>query len=848
MIGSSLRALGLVARRDITRYRLRSALVVALIALPVAAMVAGISIYRTTQPTQERDDVARMGRADLIAIGTTREALQPYLPSGSIVERMDSTDGRIVIKGAKPTVVLRAMNIEGLAAGMLTLREGRVPKGANEVAISEPVAELAAVGIGGQLTLNDGPTATVVGLVENPMSLDERDVLVDPEAMQIGPGDSASWLIGIPAGSDPDAVVAAATDLMTCEQKVLIQSRSSSRIAVMGGDSGSGTILILGSLALVESALITSAAFAVSIRRRQREVGLLAATGATPRQLAGTVLTEAAFLGLIACLAGAIVGLASVFALTPWLDDLTQRRNPPLVVDLAGIIGPIGVGLLAALIAGVVPARTVARVPVLLALSGRRPAQASARRTLWFGLGAVGLAAAMTVMGATMDSGGSDTLQLLLLIGGAVLSTLGFGACGPWLLERLERLAGRLPLAGRIAFRDTARARSRSSPIVTAILAGCAAAIALGAWQTSRDAENLRGWVPTLYPDQLVLSGGEPSAAGERLVQEGAAVAGVRIPQLVPDHGRMIFFQLPDARDADGKLVNLVDGCSNCTPGAFEPAQASNIAPATPEILAMAHAESAAQDLREGRAVVLTNPRVATATTMQIKVFDDPTQQGPTEQGPSRILTLPVRVIQVAVPGAILPGAFLPDAMIHQLGLIPFEDGGDYGTAPYVVRYDHPVTEADLQHAEQVASQFPDTFAESMSAPERPGVEFRIVITVLVLLFAVSVTGIAIALGEAESRPEQRSLLAIGADPRLRRRIAGARAAVLALLAGILAVPAGLLPIWGIFVSRGSPLAVPTIEIAGAVLVLPVLAILSAWLLSRPIPEWNAFRNVRPGE
>ncbi len=130
----------------------------------------------------------------------------------------------------------------------------------------------------------------------------------------------------------------------------------------------------------------------------------------------------------------------------------------------------------------------------------------------------------------------------------------------------------------------------------------------------------------------------------------------------------------------------------------------------------------------------------------------------------------------------------------------------------------------------------------------RPGEGFRILIIGLVLVFALSVTGVAIALGEAESRPEQRSLLAIGADPRLRRRIAAARAAVLALPAGLLAVPAGLLPIWGIFASRGSPLTVPTIEIAGAVLVLPILAVLSSFVLSRPIPDWNAFRNVRLGE
>jgi hypothetical protein len=56
------------------------------------------------------------------------------------------------------------------------------------------------------------------------------------------------------------------------------------------------------------------------------------------------------------------------------------------------------------------------------------------------------------------------------------------------------------------------------------------------------------------------------------------------------------------------------------------------------------------------------------------------------------------------------------------------------------------------------------------------------------------------------------------------------------------------MPIWGIFVSRGSPLAVPTLEILGAVAVLPVLAIGAAWLLSRPIPDWNAFRSGGAGE
>lgn len=842
MTGSSIRAVARVARRDITRHRGRSALVTLLVLLPVAAMVAGISIFRTLQPTPEREAIARMGQADLQALGITRATLDAYLPNGSVVEPVTSTDGRVVLPGARPIVSLRALDVDGLAAGMLTLIEGRAPSGVTEIAITPAVAELATVGIGGQLELQDAPAAaTVVGIVENPMYLADRLVLFDPNAVEFVPEDAATWLIGLPEGSDPQAIVDAATDPATGAQEFYLQSRTSSRIGMMGGDTQSATILILGSLALVEASLIASAAFAVSIRRRQRELGLLAATGATPRQLAGTVVAEAAILGLIACLAGVIVGLLGAFALYQWLDELTQRRNGPLIVDFGGAAGPFAIGFLAAMLAAIVPARTVARVPVLLALSGRRPPEAKSRRTLGIGLAAVGLAGTMTVAGASMRNAGSD-ISVLLLIGGAVLSTLGFGACGPWLLEHLERVAVRLPLAGRIAFRDTARARSRSSPIVTAILAGCAALIAVGAWTTSRDAENLSEWVPSLYPEQILVAGTGAVATGEELLGQEGIAGGAPLIYLVPEDSKTyVAYELPDARDADGKPINLAERCieqGNCEAGAVIPFYAGPPGAAIPELMALAHAESATEDLAAGRAVVLTNQPI-TATTLRITIDEDPgTPEG------AQTFEVPVRVVVVSVPGGTLPDLFLPAATIGELPVVPTSDVPDYGETSYVVQFDHPVTETDLDRVQQIAARYPDTMAAILSAPDRPGEGFRFVLIALVLLFAVSVTGVAIALGEAESRSEQRSLLALGADPRLRRRIVAARAAVIALLAGVLAVPAGLLPIWGIFASRGSPLAVPALEIAGAVLALPILAVVSSWLLSRPIPDWAAFRSL----
>jgi putative ABC transport system permease protein len=292
-------------------------------------------------------------------------------------------------------------------------------------------------------------------------------------------------------------------------------------------------------------------------------------------------------------------------------------------------------------------------------------------------------------------------------------------------------------------------------------------------------------------------------------------------------------------------VINLAEDCvaqGHCEPGTVIPYQVGPVAAATPELLALARAESAADDLAEGRAVVLSHEPM-TASTMTVSVATDP-ESNETVQ----TLTLPVRILDVDVPGGTLPQAFLPDATIRELGLVPSSDEPEYGATSYIVQFDRPVTDVELDRVRQAAATFPDTMAVSLSAPERPGAEFRMVLIALVLLFALSVTGIAIALGEAESRPEQRSLLALGADPRLRRRIAAARAAVLALLAGVLAVPAGLLPIWGIFASRGSPLAVPALEIVGAVLALPILAVASSWLLSRPLPDWSAFRGVGAGQ
>ncbi len=835
---SAARATTRIARRNIGRHRGRSALIALLVLLPVAAMVAAISILRTTTPTKEQLDASIMGRADLLAQAVSQEDVRKYLPAGSVMERIVNGAGRLVLEGTRPGVSLKAMQLDGLADGILALTDGRAPKGPTEAAISPPAADLAKVGLGGTITLDGHPPMTVVGFVENPMFLGERVVLVDPTAVAVK-ADYEEWLIDVPNGVDPDDIVAATYRPGTQVQEIGLLSRNIGLFQLSDSDGTSPIVIVFGGLALLEASLIASAAFAVSIRRRQRELGLLAAVGATTRQLAGTVVAEAALLGAAACAGGVVAGLAIAVAIEPWLADLTGHRNQPLVIDAIGIIGPVAIGFVAALVAAVAPARTVAGVPVLRALSGRRPPERSARRTLVVGLVCIVVAIGLTIAAVSMRDGYSSG-PVLLMLGGAVVGTLGFGACSPWLLERLKILAARLPLAGRIAFRDTARARSRSSPIVTAILSSLAALIAVGGYGASIAASELVHWKPSLYPDQIVIYGSDTGAAGRDMLVEDGVVAGVAVPYLHPDEAQEgdIYFELSDARHPDGQPVNE---CANCGDG-IEPPRLNDVAAGTPELLAMAHAEEAAADLGAGHLVVFrTDPITATAAVVKHNDFSTGAQVT------TILMTLPVRVVHLRVGSGILPDALVPDVAIAKLGLAPVDNG--FGQ-PFIVRYDHPVTDADLARARQIAARYPDTTAELGTVPpSAQGEGIRMLLVVLVLLFAVSVTGIAIALGEAESRPEQRSLLALGADPGLRRRIAASRAAVLALLAGLLAVPAGLLPVWGLFAGNGDAvLAIPMLEIASVVIILPIVAIASVFLLTRPIPDWSAFRSVRPGE
>jgi putative ABC transport system permease protein len=363
---------------------------------------------------------------------------------------------------------------------------------------------------------------------------------------------------------------------------------------------------------------------------------------------------------------------------------------------------------------------------------------------------------------------------------------------------------------------------------VTAILAAFAGTVAVSAYFASSDAEAAANWRPWLRADQLIVQGEAAATAGAQAAEALGAMAHGPVTLLVgSDAGEVyVVVEDPDASPDDPEIAYTV------TVG-------------DAELLRALGAEAALSTL-EGGGIVLVLPQQMTIIDDQLVRLDPATDltgarievrdgvSGDEIDG----LTVPARVIATGLDsGGMLPDAIMSPATAERLGL----KAGP--TSAYVIRLPRPVVEADVSTAAGFAAQQPNTIAEASLGPIQPGQVFRWLLVLFSLLFALSVTGIAVALGETESRPDQRTLLAVGADPGIRRRIAAARAGVLGLMAGLLAVPAGLLPAWGLLGSRGAPLVVPIPEVIAAVAILPLAGILGALLLTRRIPDWSALRQ-----
>ncbi|MEU0161274.1 FtsX-like permease family protein [Streptomyces sp. NPDC006261] len=551
-----------IARRDAVRAKGRSALVVAMIALPVLGVTAADLTYRSALPTAAEDLTSALGAADARytdqGLGPVRLEQMPdgrmwqtpedapetlpederkpvdvpaTFPEGSRYLTERSVPASVTTRhGITDTQIIELAVAEPLLRGRIELAEGAYPRAKNEIAATEAFLDASGLSVGDRVTVR-GPEQvyTLTGAVELPAELKNKSLFTVPGAViapwqKTADGDKEilppqaselKWLVKGPPGAGvtwPDVRAANEKGVVVLARQVALNPPPDSEVPMaahmQNWESGDAEMtaaaLTVAAMAVLEIVLLAGPAFAVGARRSRRQLGLVGSCGGTRGQVRAVVLAGGAVLGGV----GAVVGVGAGFGLTalfrPVIEDFTGRRFGELTVQPWEILGIAVLGLVTGVLAALAPAIVAGRQSVLESLTGRRGSRRSSR--VLPVVGSIVLAG-----GAAVAAYGGVSGNTTLVAGGSVLAELGLLGCIPVIVGFLGRLGRRLPLTPRIALRDAARNRGRTAPAVAAVMAAVAGSVAIATYTASGAAEQAYDHQPNLTAGTAALMTYDPA-------------------------------------------------------------------------------------------------------------------------------------------------------------------------------------------------------------------------------------------------------------------------------------------------------------------------------------------------
>ncbi|MEW2066547.1 FtsX-like permease family protein [Streptomyces sp. NPDC007346] len=563
-----------IARRDAMRAKGRSALVVAMIALPVLGVTAADLTYRSALPTVAEELTADLGAADArftdqgagpvrleqmpdgIMWQTPedtperREGDQPKpvdvpatFPKGSRYVTEQSVPASVTTRhGITNTEITELAVADPMLRGRVELTDGAYPRAKNEMAATRAFLDASGLSVGDRVTVR-GPEQvyTLTGAVELPAELKAESLFAVPGAViapwqRTADGDKEilppqasrlRWLVQGPPGAGvtwPDVLAANDKGVVVRARQVVLDPPPDSEVPMAASFQSwendnrelTAAALTVAAMAVLEIVLLAGPAFAVGARRSRRQLGLVGSCGGTRGQVRAVVLAGGAVLGG----AGAVVGVGAGFGLTalfrPMIEEFTGSRFGELTVRPWEILAIAVLGLVTGVLAALAPAIVAGRQSVLESLTGRRGSRRSSRVLPIVGSIVLAGGTAVAVYGGVS---GNTTL----VAGGSVLAELGLLGCIPVVVGLLGRLGRRLPLTPRIALRDAARNRGRTAPAVAAVMAAVAGSVAIATYTASGNAEQAYNHEPNLTPGTAALMAFDPAEKPD-LLRARAAV------------------------------------------------------------------------------------------------------------------------------------------------------------------------------------------------------------------------------------------------------------------------------------------------------------------------------------
>ncbi len=849
-----------VSRRDARRAKGRSALIMIMIGLPVLVITGFLVLAETVDINPREGLTANIGAADarirVTAIqGKIEQDIRGQMWSGSAGPSTGLTrpwTEAAVAKLLEPGARLLPVN-EGsvdylardgrdhvsalevdlrdpMTAGMYRLAEGRAPVSAQEIAVTPEILERGAR-LGDPLEITrDRKPMRVVGVVEPPHRLRETKIIGLPGTLlfdEPGTTQGTGWLADTPGPVMWAAVQRLNAAGLLAESRAVVENPPGD-VEFLSTSYDENQIVgigLAGVMIVLEVVLLAGPAFAVGLRRRRRDLALVAAQGGSPAHLRLIVLADGVVLGGGAALIGLALGVGLAWVSAPLLLGKLVGVVTPPEIPWVPVVAVALLGAASGLVAALVPATQAARQDPAAVLAGRVSAVRDRVGRPVPGLFLLAAGAVATVFAVRYD--------VVWVYCAAVLAQLGLVALAPRLVKGAAGLAARLPLPFRLAARDASRHRGRTASAVAAVMTATAAVVAVAIANNSNFAHN-RDNFQTIVPagTMTIQSGkldddrwatlkaaarrelpGVPLIEGAEVTDTGGLVVDVMVRPTEGNMAERSYLPLPVG---DERLLTLVQGWR-------DPVASAAFA--------------------SGKAVVF-DPRLVRDGRLALILE---TAEGE-EPKPGEI-TVPAVLARAADPRYAI--AVLPPAAVRSAGL---------ETRPrllYANPASHGLTsrqELDLEWG--LAGVVPR--ADLRVTIER-GFQGDVVPVLWLLMGAALIlvlggTFVATGLAAADMRPDLATMAAVGAPPGTRRLVVAGQAGFIAGLGALIGAVAGSVTgvaaawpmttrVYSVLLgpdgSIPPPSSVsPTIEIpwlllAAVVVGLPVLAVLVAGAFTR---------------
>ncbi len=814
---------GVPARRAVIRWAWRmfrrewrqQLLVLALIVVALGATVVGAAVATNTPPPAG----AGFGTAQEMAtfpggphLAGQIAVLQQQVGPVDVIENQ-----AVAIPGSINTYDLRAQDPHGaFGQPMLSLVSGHYPAGPGQVAVTQGVATTFSLRTG-DLWHQGGQVRRVTGIVANPQSLLDEFALVAPG--QVSTPSQVTVLFTAPRGKNPASIGSVSKYVVTRQDAAASNPLNPETI-----------VLALATVGMLLIALVAVGGFTVLAQRRLRSLGMLGALGATDRNIRLVVRANGALVGVVGALAGAVLGLAVWLAYRPRLESSAHHLIGPFQLPWI-VIGPaMALAVVATYLAASRPARSITKIPIVAALSGRPAPPKQVHRSALPGVVLFVIAAALlSYAGKSSNGGGAPELLL-----GIVLLVVAIILLAPFCLVIMARAGRRAPIAIRMALRDLARYRARSGSALSAISLGVFIAALVCVLTAQRYGNVLDYAGPNVASNQVIVytpngpggggPGGGPGGGGPGNGSGGQSTAGTAS---TPQAQAAVAQNIARALGSD-TVIELDQADAHLDHHGAGRSWSGPVYVATPQLLKAFGIK--ASDVNPGADILTMRPGLSGISQMQL--VDDGSGQGGT--CPGQCLANPVIQEVGALPsGTSGPNTVITEHAIRTLGLHTSVSG-------WLIQAPHPPTAVQITDARLTAGAAGMTIETKSSTPS--SAEILNYATAFGIALALGILAMSIGLIRSETAGDLRTLAATGASSFTRRELTAATAFALALGGAVLGIVAAYVAAIGY--AWDNPLdglselsSVPTQQLLIIGVGMPVVAAVVGWLLAGREPS-----------